>query len=797
MRRSFGVTVFLVLLAGLTAGVVAATFQAASRAGSVVDRYLEQRRTYDVNVQGCPPGRSFAQITTAVDAVRLCLNLKTTSELRSIVDGLDPVESTAVGSFVPIGILDAKAANGWGVVVTAVLNQTPESADPHAGLTVINGRRPDPRAIDEVALTEAQSETLGVTVGDTLRLAGWDIKSLDFLGDGSRPPTTPASVNTVVGIVRDEVPDPSGGGQIPEGLIVTAAWSAAHPDFAALGSGVAVRLLDEKSADAMSAEELRVLIEAVAPGWSIIAYDTVSERAADPLHQRVDSDRTAMIVFGAIAALTGIGLVGLAMLRQFRREMVDRSTLIAIGSSTRDIASALVVRSLTVSIPAVVVSLFATVALSSVSSVGVARRLETQRMAWLDSSVLFTIVVLLGLCVVVALLASRPPSAPGRAFRPHRMSELFGPLGVSAQIGASFARGRAHRTAAAVAALVVGVVAAASMAVESLDRTVDEPARYGAWWDASIAAGGDSAAQAALMSKLDADPAIDAAASYYVDETVTINGQPAVALVEFQRVGRPPLTMLSGRPPAGPGEIAVGPDTINGVVIGDTVSLGGQATATSVDLEVVGIALVAGPGANSASGRREFYVFRSDLADVMSEFRPDVIAIRLSGGANRGKALESIAARFDGATLAPAVPIRVTNLIAIRQLPTLLAGLVGALSITVLVQVLITQARRQRRDLDVLAVLGLVPRQTYRTSRIAAAQAVGPGAIIGVPFGLVLGSRVWRAVAERNGLLPDAVLPWTAVVVAPIGILAISLLVATVAARIGKPHLIAQSLRVE
>ena len=54
-RRHWRASVFLAVVAGLAAGLVGASFQAAGRAGSSLERFNARSRTYDQLVQGCPP----------------------------------------------------------------------------------------------------------------------------------------------------------------------------------------------------------------------------------------------------------------------------------------------------------------------------------------------------------------------------------------------------------------------------------------------------------------------------------------------------------------------------------------------------------------------------------------------------------------------------------------------------------------------------------------------------------------------------------------------------------------------
>ncbi len=55
LRRSRVATVSIVLLAGVSAGVVGSAFQAVRRAEGSIERHAARSASYDVIVNGCPP----------------------------------------------------------------------------------------------------------------------------------------------------------------------------------------------------------------------------------------------------------------------------------------------------------------------------------------------------------------------------------------------------------------------------------------------------------------------------------------------------------------------------------------------------------------------------------------------------------------------------------------------------------------------------------------------------------------------------------------------------------------------
>jgi hypothetical protein len=73
-RRHWRASVFLAVVAGLAAGVVGASFQAAARADTSLARFRERSRIYDRIVQGCPPGVNPNDIESTAEGIRLCSN---------------------------------------------------------------------------------------------------------------------------------------------------------------------------------------------------------------------------------------------------------------------------------------------------------------------------------------------------------------------------------------------------------------------------------------------------------------------------------------------------------------------------------------------------------------------------------------------------------------------------------------------------------------------------------------------------------------------------------------------------
>jgi hypothetical protein len=79
-------------------------------------------------------------------------------------------------------------------------------------------------------------------------------------------------------------------------------------------------------------------------------------------------------------------------------------------------------------------------------------------------------------------------------------------------------------------------------------------------------------------------------------------------------------------------------------------------------------------------------------------------------------------------------------------------------------------ARRRRRDLAIARSLGFVPRQSATSVVVMALTTALSGLIIALPFGVLVGTFVWRCVADGSALIGHVDHPWIAVAaVVPVG----------------------------
>jgi ABC-type lipoprotein release transport system permease subunit len=133
--------------------------------------------------------------------------------------------------------------------------------------------------------------------------------------------------------------------------------------------------------------------------------------------------------------------------------------------------------------------------------------------------------------------------------------------------------------------------------------------------------------------------------------------------------------------------------------------------------------------------------------------------------------------------------VEVANLRNVRTLPLLLAGFLALLAVGALSHVLLTSARRRRRDFAILRALGLDRRRT-RLILNSQATVIGlVGLVVGVPVGVVLGRVLWRLVTDRVPLAnvaPFAVIG--VVLIVPITVLVANALALWPGQRVARLH---------
>lgn len=247
-----------------------------------------------------------------------------------------------------------------------------------------------------------------------------------------------------------------------------------------------------------------------------------------------------------------------------------------------------------------------------------------------------------------------------------------------------------------------------------------------------------------------------------------LDGQsiPAMSIEPSARPIAP--TVLDGRPPVGPTEVAVGVRTLEEleVDIGDRVTAerGGE----TAELTVVGTVVL--PAVGSYAGADKTTLGEGVLAsqEVLTTWGPTFDPYGVVVQADELRTVEAV---VDGievaepaylAVRAPSVPSDVQSLERVRSTPLWLTALLAALIALTVVHALVAAVRSRRREIAVLRTLGFTRRQVLSAIAVQAGLIALVGLAIGVPLGLVAGRVAWSALAERLGAVVALITPFLA-----------------------------------
>ena len=424
--------------------------------------------------------------------------------------------------------------------------------------------------------------------------------------------------------------------------------------------------------------------------------------------------------------------------------------------------------------------------LSPYGPLGVARRLEFEHPVRLDWPVL--VLVGLGTPLFVAAVAAGTVlvmSNSGR--RSTRPTLVAPPLGPVWRTALNFARSGSPRLAVVVGAVAIGVAVAAGVVAASFNRVIDEPARYGAWWDVAVGQYSDPEEVQAGVDQLAANPAVTDVGGFLEDSfTAVLDGMVVPYIAIEPEVGEPSIPIAIGRAPVSVDEVALGAATSESLHkgIGDSLTV----TSTETDtfwrtVEVVGIAVLSNPITDSSNASTGVLMQPELASDVAGGALSQSLVIRFDPSADRQAAIDSIVNDFGGSTRLVSPPADLRNLQRLRFVPWMVAALIGALALASFVHAIVTLLQRHSGDLAVLAALGMTARQRRHVGCGAGIVIIAVSIVVGVPAGLVVGRWVWRVVASCVFIPSGPVMPWAPTLLTPVIALAVAASIAAMAAR--------------
>jgi hypothetical protein len=345
----------------------------------------------------------------------------------------------------------------------------------------------------------------------------------------------------------------------------------------------------------------------------------------------------------------------------------------------------------------------------------------------------------------------------------------------------------ARSTAAAVAVGATGLLAAATWAASAERLTTDF--RLQGWdFDASV----ESESPPPAAPFLD-DPGVDTV-TRYERFPLPIEGVEVDVFALSPERGLVHPTMREGRAPAGPGEIALGPQARDRL----GVDLGDDLTVDGVDGPVV--LTVVGEAAFPLLGNGGFGETASVTADTGAGLVEEPFMYGLLLGLEPGTSasdLEQTAADADIELTAPFSAPPVDRLRSAIGIDGALVAFFAVFAATVLAFGMIAAARRSSRDFAVVRTLGFRRREVVAAVGWNTALTLVAGAVVGVPLGIALGRAVWAASVRRLGVLDAFTVPAASLGVGALVALAVAFAIALVAARRPARMCVATALRTE
>jgi ABC-type lipoprotein release transport system permease subunit len=509
-------------------------------------------------------------------------------------------------------------------------------------------------------------------------------------------------------------------------------------------------------------------------------------------------------VLAVLVAVAGLAIFGQALARQTFLESIEYPTLRSIGMSPQQLLVVGMIRAGVIGVIGGLVAAVVGFLLSPLTPTGTARIAEPHPGFALDWVVvalgaLGTILFVVLLSAVPAWRASRVAGTaegtaePRRSRRPSAVAGFLArsafPPSATAGVRMAFEPGRG-RTAVPVRTTIFGAtlgllaLAAALGFGASLDRLVTTPGLSGWNWDAIMFSGGDdpkasAAANTLLDRTLDRSRQISAySLGTIVDARVGTQGVLAVAM-EPQRGSVTP-SLVEGRLPRGPDEVALGSETMSevGLGIGDTAPISGG--GGDFRMRVVGRVVIPNfffsfnrPGQGAVLS-----LAGADRVSPEENQGGRAVYVRFAPGIDQDAFLRSLKHRIPQLFVVPhQTSDQISSLNQVGNVPLILAGIIAFMAAATLGHTLITSIRRRRLDLAILKTLGFERRQISATVAWQATALAVVALGIGIPSGVVAGRWGWNVFADHLGVVPQAVVPVLAVLLAlPVTIVVANLL---------------------
>jgi ABC-type lipoprotein release transport system permease subunit len=770
------------LLVGVAGGATITAFSGARRTQTAYDRFLRGTHAFDIVVTNGSTPESFNRQFDFDEIARLPAVADSTPLAYYFAEG-----KTAAGR--PISESDitllGSADGRFGTALNAA--------------RILRGRLPS--RDNEIAISFLAADRLGVRAGNVVKLSLFGPKAMAAAGAPGGG-ATPTAIR-VVGIVAMQGGFPPATGGIPPLGLLSPGYVRRHPDNAQL---LAVRLHGGTRAIPAFSREL----DRRASQAQVVTSNQIEIRS--PVQRGLDVQATALRLLGFVVMAVTLFLLGQALARLGNVESDDDGVLRGLGFTRRQLRARAFGRGVAIAIAASVAATITAVLLSDLTPVGVARRAELHpgfaaNLAYLGVGLAAVIAFVVGLSVIPALSMTTPSRVTLRASTRITPGSRVGsalasagaPTAASAGVRMALESGRGRRSVPVRSTIISAILGVAVIAgvlgfSASLGRLLDQPHLYGWNWDIQV--GGSFVPDLRPEAiRLAARPETEGVAIGTISRLR--HGRVLFDVLAIDQLkGSVTPTVVKGRVPRSPTEILVGTRTLEdlGLGVGDTlpVSVGDR----SARLRVVGRGVLSEFAGSARLGEGATMTFEGARRLSPSAIT-DVVLVRMRPG-RAGKALLTRLTRtYTGNFSLPAKPSDLVDISRVGGLPSIIAALLGVMSVATLAHALFSSARRRRRDLAILKVLGFRRRQVSAAIAWQAAVVAVIAVAVGVPLGIGAGRWSWQAFARRLGVPDQPVTPLLAIFAVAGLALVIAILTAAIPARVAARTPAAVALRAE
>jgi len=676
---------------------------------------------------------------------------------------------------------------------------------------VLQGRPFDPHAPGQAMIDSQLARLEHIGPGGTLRLFG---VPNDPDGTPDFAKRVPLSFRVTAVVVFDTQVVPIGGGN-GSGNIEPTALVSSFPVPGAVttmsyGNKAAVRLRPGATVDSLTRAATALAKRYPDTNGQVLTISQDTQQAAT--QRAIHPQAIALTAFAALTGLIAVAVIGQLLSRQLALDSAEFPVLRAIGATRGSLVALSLARLAIVTVAGGLLAVAVAIAGSPLMPIGPARLAEPHPGTEVNVAILgtgFAVIALLPLALLAgaawrAAKAAGGPLGVAEPAQPGHRSRLGAALtrngSVTGGVGVAMAFEPGHgRTAvpvrSALAGCVIAVTALTAAAVfgASLVALISTPHDYGQNWDAQLDGefGGVPGALGARV--IAAEPAVTGYASGNYGQLM-IAGQIVPAIGLDQPPGGGYLTMLAGRAPVTPDEIALGAQTMRAVRarLGQTIPVTLEQIAAGIpavhrDMHVVGVTVLPafGRGTFTPTGLGTGAVTTASVLSVLSVPNATTLCrtkatcynfflLRYRPGTDEAAAAAALTASITRASCPPGScavvsdqrPADIQDYASIRDTPLVLAAVLIVFAVGTLAHVLLTGVRRRRRDLALLKTLGFARSQVLGVVAWEASAFAVVALLIGLPLGVLAGRWAWAYFAGAAGAPAGASVPLTAVLLA-------------------------------